>query len=120
MKSFQEYLEIAHLGKGFLSDKTYKSIEVYLKGDYVGGYIGHEGRFKQLDLLFEEIFLNGKGHINPKQLGEFLISKAGREFMDSVVDRLVGTAKAYILSRREEVITAAKKAAETEGDEDVR
>lgn len=119
MKTFQEYLEIAHIGKGFLSERVHKTIMPYLKGDNVGGYLGHSARFAQLDLIIESIFLNGPKHLTPKQLGEFLISVSGRHIMDSLEDHLEQTAKTFFAERREEIIEAAKKAAETTGDEDI-
>jgi len=120
MRTFKQYLEQVHLGKGFLSEKTVKPIAMYMKGDYVGGYLGHEGRFKALDLIMEQIFLDGKGHITPRQLGEFLISVSGRHIMDELTDQLESTARTFLNGRREEIINAAKKAAETVGDEDIK
>lgn len=117
MGNFKNYLEnVSHLGHGFFSEKVQKAIGGYLKGDYVGGYLGHEGRFKQLDLILEEIFLNGQNHISPKQLGEFLVSSSGRHIMDELTTQLEHSAKGFFSSRREEIIKAAKKM--SEGDEE--
>jgi len=120
MRTFKQYLEQVHIGKGFLSERVQKGIATYLRGDNVGGYLGHEGRFAQLDLIMENIFLDGKGHISPKELGEYLISIAGREMMDQLTDQLEVTARTFLTNKREEIIQAAKKAAQTEGDEDIK
>lgn len=120
MKTLHEYIEMVHLGKGFLSEKVQKGIATYLKGDNVGGYLGHPARFAQLDLIIEDIFLNGPKHLTPKQLGEFIISVSGRHIMDSLESQLEQTARTFFTGKREEIINAAKKAAETTGDEDIK